>query len=255
MNRIKTSTMAGFVTALIMMLPAAPGWSQISDLDQLQLSSRLFEVIPGPDGSGTRFVYGDAGTRLHVYKLTRKGIRLDWDSPPFGSRIVRFFYTDVEANGNYELVVFTSAGRILFYDQESYDLVWENVSDNFEEIESAVIWNVDNDPQMELIFIADGRMLFYDGVTRTQEWFVSQERHATELLVANVDADDQLEVILNTGSIVDTKFLEVEWQWNKPFGARISLFDLNEDGFPEVIGELPTFELRVFDVYARREIW
>ena len=74
-------------------------------------------------------------------------------------------------------------------------------------------------------------------------------------LSANMDNDPQLEIILNTGIIIDSKFYNVEFEWDRSFGARIELFDINGDGIPEIWGENPDFTLRVFDRYAERDIW
>jgi hypothetical protein len=70
-----------------------------------------------------------------------------------------------------------------------------------------------------------------------------------------VDDDEQLEIIINTGFIIDSRFYNVEFESDTPFGDRISLLDINNDGFPEVIGETPDFTIRVYDIYAQRELW
>ena len=31
--------------------------------------------------------------------------------------------------------------------------------------------------------------------------------------------------------------------------------DMNNDGYPEVVGEFSDYSLRIFDVYAEREVW
>ena len=67
--------------------------------------------------------------------------------------------------------------------------------------------------------------------------------------------DDQLEIILNTGFIIDSRFYNIEFQTEDVFGDRILLMDINGDGIPEIIGEFVDYNLRIFDVYAEREIW
>ena len=75
------------------------------------------------------------------------------------------------------------------------------------------------------------------------------------MVIDNVDKDEQPEIILNSGIIIDSRFLNIEVEWDKPFGDRIILFDMNNDGFSEIIGEFADYSLRIFDVYARREVW
>ncbi|MCI0481557.1 MAG: hypothetical protein L0213_08225, partial [Candidatus Dadabacteria bacterium] len=78
---------------------------------------------------------------------------------------------------------------------------------------------------------------------------------ASEIVVANMDKDDQLEIVLNSGIVIDSKFRNIEVEWDKPFGDRIIVFDMNNDGYPEVIGEFSDYSLRIFDVYSEREVW
>ena len=66
---------------------------------------------------------------------------------------------------------------------------------------------------------------------------------------------DQLEIIMNTGVILDSRFYNVEFQSDEVFGDRIFLLDINDDGIPEIVGEFLDFNIRVFDVYSEREIW
>ena len=48
---------------------------------------------------------------------------------------------------------------------------------------------------------------------------------------------------------------EIQVEWDKHFGERISVYDINNDGYPEIIGELPDLSLRIFDAYTQREFW
>jgi hypothetical protein len=60
---------------------------------------------------------------------------------------------------------------------------------------------------------------------------------------------------MNTGIILDSRFYTVEFQSEVVFGDRIFLLDINDDGIPEIVGESLDFNLRIFDVYAEREVW
>ena len=91
--------------------------------------------------------------------------------------------------------------------------------------------------------------------TKGLEWQSQEEVTAREILIANVDDDDQPEIILNSGKILDSKFYNVELVADVDFGERISLIDINGDGYPEIIGEAGKFSLRIFDIYAERVLW
>ncbi len=94
MGSMKSRTEARTVLLLVFLLTAfwpSPGRAQVVSIDELQVGLRLVEIMPGPDGTGERFVYADVGSRLHVFSMTPKGMKREWDSPPFSGRIVNFY--------------------------------------------------------------------------------------------------------------------------------------------------------------------
>jgi hypothetical protein len=207
------------------------------------------------DNDNLRFLYADKLNHIHVYRLEDGRFELDWQLTNFGSRLTSMFVADLFGEDKPMLVISTFGGRIMVYDMDGYDLVWENLEDPFENVEYLVAGNVDSDPQQELIFVAEEKLIIYDSLNHTFEWVSQVPVRAQMIKLANVDSDEQLEIILNTGIIIDSKFYNVEFEWDRPFGARIELFDLNGDGIPEIWGEEPDFTLHVFDRYAERDIW
>ena len=166
----------------------------------------------------------------------------------------------MQRDGRNEIVISTAHGRILFYDTDRFDLTWENLQDRFERVDCITAANIDHDPQDELILIARNRgepskLYVYDTVHKNNEWRSTNTFEARQILVANTDNDDQLEIILNTGFVIDSKFFNIEWAADAPFGDRIMVMELNGDCYPEIIGTTKDYSLRVWDVYAEREIW
>ncbi len=200
-------------------------------------------------------MYADTYGKLHLLRATERGWKLEWEVTNLSAKVRRFFFCDLEADGTMEFVVATTSGRLLTYSMESYVNLWENLEDRYQSIDAIDVANVDSDPQLELVFLADGRLQIYDGLTKSRQWVSSRSFTAGEILIENVDKDPQLEIILNSGIILDSRFLNVEVEWDKPFGDRIAVADMNSDGYPEVIGEFADYSIRVFDVYARREVW
>jgi len=202
-----------------------------------------------------RLIYTDQLNHVHILRIEDGRLELDWQQTNLGTRVTSMFISELYGDGRPMLVISTFGGRILVYDMDGYDLVWENLQDPFKIIQYMVAENVDNDPQQELIFVAEEKLVIYDSLNRTFEW-VSQVRVSAQMIkLANMDSDPQLEIILNSGLIFDSKFYNVEFEWDRPFGARIELFDINGDGIPEIWGESRDMSLQVFDRYAEREIW
>jgi hypothetical protein len=213
------------------------------------------KVIPLSDGEGWGVIYADTYGKLHVLRYTEKGWRLEWELTNLGAKIANFLVEDIDDDGILELVVATVNGRILIYSMEDYSYIWENLEMRFENIRTMEIANIDADPQPEFIIIAQGYLHIVDSLNKGRQWTSTRQFDATEIIVENVDKDDQLEIILNTGVVLDSRFFNVEVEWDKPFGERIIVCDMNNDGYPEVVGEFSDYSLRIFDVYAEREVW
>lgn len=213
------------------------------------------QVLPLDTLGGWGIAYADTYGRLHLLRATEKGWKLEWEVTNLGAKIRRFFFRDLDVNGTPELIIATVSGRILVYSMDTYQTIWENLEDRFSAITAVEIANVDSDPQLEFVYIADNRLSIVDGLSKSRQWVSQRDFPASEIVIANLDKDPQMEIVLNSGVIYDSKFLNIEVEWEKPFGERILVFDMNNDGYPEIVGEFSDYSLRVFDVYARREVW
>ena len=71
--------------------------------------------------------------------------------------------------------------------------------------------------------------------------------------IADVDGDLTDELILNDGYVIDTASLNIEWATDG-FGFPISLFDVDNDGILEILGQVGG-AITIWDVEERREIW
>jgi hypothetical protein len=213
------------------------------------------QVVPLDSLGAWGLLYADTYGKIHLLKATAKGWKLEWEVTNLGAKIRKFFLRDIDANGVMEVVIATVDGRIVVYSMDSYQNIWENLEDNFTSLSAIEVANVDNDPQVEFVFIADSHLYIVDGSSKSRQWVSQRAFEASEIVIDNVDKDEQPEIILNSGIILDSRFLNIEIEWDKPFGDRIVLFDMNNDRFPEIIGEFADYSLRIFDVYARREVW
>jgi hypothetical protein len=246
------------VTALVLSVFAGASSGEPVNLEMLEKLTSKFEFAlsyGNVEEGKLRFIYSDNLNHIHVHRLEDTYFELEWQLTNLGSRVTSMFVSELLGDGRPMLVISTFGGRILVYDMDGYDLVWENLQDPFEFVEYLVAANVDTDPQQELIFVAEEKLYIYDSLNHTFEWVSQEPVKAQMIKLANMDNDPQLEIILNTGIIIDSKFYNVEFEWDRPFGARIELFDMNGDGIPEIWGEAPDFTLRVFDRYAERDIW
>lgn len=228
------------------------------DMNALELLGerfQFFEVERDASGNPIRFVYADERQHVHVLAIEEGKAVRKWETTTLGSRVSGLVVTDLDRNGTTDIIITTRAGRIIVYEMGTFELTWENLQDPFVNITCLAVANVDRDPQQELIFLAAKKMYFYDGKRKNREWESQRSFEADIMLLGNVDNDEQLEIILNTGIVFDSRFYVVELEYEPGFGNRIRLLDLNGDGIPEVIGESTDRTILVFDIYAEREMW
>ena len=244
------------MTTLAML--AAPALGQEVDLNAMSnLTNKYIQSmqVGTPGTPSHRFVYVNARARLFVYKINEGVLEKDWEAVDLGSKAATMVVTDLNGDGTTKLVVATIRGRVLIYDFDTYNLEWENLQDGYTSIDYMAHANLDGDPQQEIVIIADRLLYIYDGFNKNIQWVSDTEFGAKMFLIGNVDDDPQLEIVLNSGRVVDTRFYNIEFEADGQFGDRITLFDLNMDGYLDVFGEFADFSIRVYDVWAQRELW
>ena len=226
-----------------------------ADIDRVAGRFYLMQTSGTPGQPDYRFIYTDQAGHLHVDKLDDGALVSDWESPALGSRATSLFVTDLYGDGKKKMVVSTSGGRVLIFDLASYQLEWENTQLRYVRIDFMAPANLDNDPQQEVVILADDRLFIFDGYNRNIQWSSTIVLVANFVAIGNVDDDPQLEIVLNTGKIVDGRFYNIQFQTDKAFGDRIELLDVTGDGYNDVVGEFSDRSLRVFDVWRTREVW
>lgn len=267
---IRTSARSGiFILGCALLLPAAfvaPVRAQadeetaalLSEIDALAAMFRTYAPCPWIDtgeGEEAAFVYGDTKGIVHHYVSERGKLREKWKSFPLEGIVKGVFAEDLDGNGSPEIIAYTRSSRIYIWGTVKYELLWESVeiSDRIETIQAMVVADVDRDAQLELVVCADNKIQYIDGVDYYIEKVGRDFVEPSVMLVADVDNDLEKEIITNDGYILDTNTLNIEWA-NDGFGYPMSLFDLDNDGVLEIVGESQG-ALRFWDVEDRREIW
>ncbi|HEX6790112.1 MAG TPA: hypothetical protein VF247_02270 [Candidatus Krumholzibacteria bacterium] len=229
----------------------------VNPADVARVAGRFYLI----ETSGTfgkpdyRFIYTDQAGHLHVERVDDGAMVTDWESPALGSRATSLFVTDLYGDGKQKLVVSTIGGRVLIYDLATYQLEWENLQLRYTHIDFMAPANLDNDQQQEVVIVADDRLFIFDGYNRNIQWSSTTTMIANFIVIGNVDDDPQLEIVLNSGKIVDGRFYNIQFQTDKAFGDRIDLLDVTGDGYADVVGEFSDRSIRVFDVWRTREVW
>jgi hypothetical protein len=202
------------------------------------------------------FFYGHRLNDLRQIELKKGTFRRLWKSQPLGATIREIFVEDLDRDGVDEVIDYTAAGEITVWqktEQEGYTIRWESVAERFESVQAMAVANADRDSALELILCADHHIVIYDGVEFAFEKAGRDEFNPTRLLVGNVDADADEELVTSDGSVINITTLGIEWS-TEPFADPICLYDLDDDGAMELIGE-QAGAINVWSLRDRREIW
>lgn len=213
-----------------------------------------FVIYPKPEKEGeVSFLYADTKRIVHLYESDRGELGERWKSFPLEGTVKGLFAEDLDRDGQPEIVAYTTSARVYVWSTVKFQLLWESVEEKFQSITAMAVADVDRDPALELVIVADNKVTYYDGVEFFREKVGRDVVQPSQILIADVDGDQTNEVVTNDGYVLDTVTLNIEWATDG-FGYPISLFDLDDDGVPEVVGE-SSGSLTFWSVVDRREIW
>lgn len=212
----------------------------------------MFEPLDGEPG--LYLVVGDRFGKLNVYYLIGGGGRdLVWTSSSLDGNAEEVLVVDLDGDGLDDHIVGRTARRVYAWDlSENYRRAFESSPNDFQSIRAFTVANMDGGPSNEIVLLADDKLHYIDGVTFTRKWTSMNDYQATRIRCGDVDGDGRMDIVLNTGQVVDSGTGEVKWE-DQVFGARVELLDLDGDGLMEILTESDGAPLRVFDVDRRAE--
>jgi hypothetical protein len=211
--------------------------------------ARHFEAVSAfrnwTDGNA-KLAVGTRSGFLHIMNFGSRGLQVEWQSPFLGSAVRGVLVRDFQGVGRTEIAVYTAEGRLFVMEMGNYSVVRENAAFDMSAIECVVAVQLDADPALELLACGGDQFAVYDGATLFKEWEAPGEVPGEWLAVGDVDGDGTLEVVLNSGYILDAKFFRIEYRLGR-FGDRIELIDLDGDGVDEIIAEDKDGSIAVYD--------
>jgi hypothetical protein len=224
-------------------------------MDRAVFRAKPMAMMPVDNLAGVVMVYGDRYAIVWVVRITERGTQVLWRSSALeGGAIQEILVEDLDGRGGYDIIVRTQGGQAYVFD-DTYSSRWSSVNEDFRSVNAMTIAQLDTDPAYEMLMVADNQILFYDGdqFVREQQ-FAQVYTNVREVAVGNVDSDRELEIILNTGRVLDALTADPEWETSS-FGTEISVFDIDGDGIQEIIGygAPGQDQIRIFDVDERQE--
>jgi outer membrane protein assembly factor BamB len=202
-------------------------------------------------GHQRRLLYGSYRGTLHLLegaqsKLVEKTTRDLW------SPVVRMLAADLNGDGQEEVIGVTQDQRLFVLNGEDLSDIWNTPLRLFSSIKAITVGDVDGDGQADIIMVADDHLRFYSGMHNTEIWKSTETYTDTEIAFGDVTGDGKAEIVLASGVVMGALFRDVIWKVSEGFGSKIDLFDIDNDGMLEIIGQGPDGLMRVFDVDERR---
>jgi len=222
---------------------------------------RTMKLVIDDDYNLTGMVYGEERGFIRILQANNNGVfRETWKSPPLNAPVREVFVVDLDQDGETDIVTYTTEGNIFIFGYYTHDMKYRTPEDTYQGISCMIVENVDDDPQLELLFINNipgqpGNLVQFDTKSMFDEFTSTQEYMATDMMYGNVDTDAKPEIILNTGEVLDSAFKSLEYKSDDEFGDRIYLIDLDGDDILEVVAEYDQQFVRIYDIDERREKW
>jgi len=216
------------------------------------LHCAMFEPMSGE--TGMYLAIGDRYGKINVYRLNagRDHDRV-WASRSLDGSPDEVLVADLDGDGFDDHIVCRTPRRLYAFDLASdFFMSYESQPNDFQQIRAFTVANVDEDPAHEIVVNADDKIHYIDGETFSREWTSLNNYQATRMRCGDVDGDGRVEIVLNTGQVIDSATGDVEWE-EEAFGSRLELLDFDGDGVPEVLTEGDGTPLRVWDIDYRAE--
>ncbi|WP_137168439.1 FG-GAP repeat domain-containing protein [Salinimonas lutimaris] len=198
------------------------------------------------DGDGRNELLGtDNQSRVFLLALENAEYQQQWAYPYLFSKdelIKQVLPVRADQPGAKSILVLTNHNMWLIDDlsQPARNIL---TTDDF--LRSAILVDIDGDGAEELIYHSSSSD--WDGAvssvtvaaltdTLTGAETVISEVEFTNMAVGNVDADANLELVVNTGLVTDLISGDTQWSAGTGFGTQVATGDLQGDGIDEIIG-------------------
>ncbi|MCC6414076.1 MAG: PQQ-binding-like beta-propeller repeat protein [Saprospiraceae bacterium] len=168
---------------------------------------------------------------------------------------------DIDGDGRDEYIVGGSDGRvrILGFDNNG-NLIPEWNSVIFGQIQTVRVFDVDDDPALEILFCTSESILYcFDGTTKALQWQIGDFYGARDMEVTDFDGDGALELLVargNTLSVYDlaTQALDITYDFSAT-GELWALEAVNLDGDAREELLVVDARLRIIDLETGLETW
>ncbi|KZN38160.1 hypothetical protein [Pseudoalteromonas luteoviolacea] len=163
-------------------------------------------------------------------------------SLPTEGTIQQLFAANIDNDAEKEIYVLTTKGLSII---DGLNAPARELISFEDDILSGALKDIDNDGLPELAVILNHNSFYYSHNmlnvynldTPHYSLFTAYVGDANSIVIANVDEDPNLELVVNTGLVYDMVSWEKQWLSGNTFGQHLlTTADLNGDGIEEIVG-------------------
>jgi len=206
--------------------------------------------------------YGFGGNRFWMvlsHDAATDAYQQRWVSPIYSSGVGAIDASDLEGDGDSEVVVLTGDALVEIWDQNSRTL--ESSFPVPSGTDVLHLYDFDGDGIQEILVCSSSLLRVFSPSGAIE---LAAPIGGSDMGCGQMDADPSMEIAFTTGEVFDVDTQSVQWTWGDGFGSFIEVGDIDDDGMDEVIGtqtwgyafaydvdtELPKWSIEIFNVGA-----
>ncbi|ACA89093.1 FG-GAP and VCBS repeat-containing protein [Shewanella woodyi] len=193
---------------------------------------------------------------ISLLSHTGASYRQEWVYPyaPIGdSRTLKTVAQDINHDNRTDIIVLSDHGLYRITDlSKPMETIYEDETLTFLDVGGNDNSNASSDDLVMLTFGTMGHQVhLINANTGKIKFSYSVSAATTQVRLANVDEDEQLELVTNSGYVFDSISGENEWLFFSGFGDDISLGDIDGDGVAEIVGAPRWGKVSVYSVISK----
>ncbi|MEK8033561.1 VCBS repeat-containing protein [Ideonella sp. DXS29W] len=182
------------------------------------------------------------------------GLKQTFASPPLEGSIVKLALATGSA-GDLRIVVALSNDTLIQYDAATKQVKSEAPGPCAEKdgLTAFTTGDLNADGVDEFISICGDRSLVVDGPAYTS-WTLP-EIGGDELVLGQMDDDAAIEIVSNSGQVIDSASKSIQWTYENGFGRHMVAGDVDGDGRHELLGAESWYFVNAYDVEKQLPKW